>query len=92
MNGKVYNVGDSAENYTKRSLVEAIQALLGPSEVSFQSNRGNDLRDYRIDFSRIHSELGFQVARRVPDGIREVAQLVSSGLLTDPDDPKYINA
>ena len=92
MNGKVFNVGDSEENYTKRSLVEAIQSQLGPSEVTFRNSSGTDLRNYRIDFSRIRSELDFQVQNRVPDGIREVARLVQSGLLADPDSPRYINA
>lgn len=92
MDGKVYNVGDSAENYTKRSIVAAIAEQMDASKASFRDLPGQDLRNYRIDFSRIGRELGFRIEKRVPDGIREVARLVRSGLLADPDDPKYRNA
>jgi len=29
-----------------------------------------DPRDYRVDFSKIHSTFGFEITKRVPDGIR----------------------
>lgn len=92
MDGKVYNVGDSEENYTKRSLVEAILNWVPDAEVTYQEHTGGDPRNYRIDFTRISDELDFEVSRRVPDGIQEIHKLVRSGLLSDPDDPRYVNA
>ncbi len=92
MNRKVYNVGDSKENYTKRSLVEKIIRLVPNSEVTFKTSLGNDLRNYRIDFSRIREELDYRIGKRVPVGIAEIHKLVQSSILTDPDDLKYINA
>ena len=91
-NGKVFNVGDSEENYTKRSLVEEILKFTPNGEVEFQERAGTDPRNYRIDFSRIRAELGFEITRRVPDGIEEIHRLINMGLLPDPDHPKYVNA
>ena len=34
--------------------------------------RSEDPRDYKVGFERIASELGFEPAQRVPDGIREI--------------------
>ena len=91
-NGKVFNVGDSEENYTKRSLVEEILKFTPNGEVEFQERAGTDPRNYRIDFSRIRAELGFEITRRVPDGVEEIHRLIHMGLLPDPDHPKYVNA
>lgn len=92
MDGKVYNVGDSEENYTKRKLVEEILQFTPEAEVEFRESSGNDPRNYRIDFSRIQQELDYKITRKVPDGIAEINKLILSGILTDPDDPKYVNA
>lgn len=92
MDGKVYNVGDSEENYTKRKLVEEIVRLVPEAEVAFKTGSGNDPRNYRIDFSRIRAELDYRIGKRVPDGIAEIHKLVQSGILSDPDDAKYVNA
>ena len=43
------------------------------------------------DFSKIRDAGGFQITRRVPDGVREVRALIRSGLLSDPRAPIYSN-
>lgn len=92
MNGKVYNVGDSEQNYTKRQLVEEIMKLVPNAEVEFKVNSGNDPRNYRIDFSRIRRELDYKITRRIPDGVAEIHKLIKSGIVADPDSPRYVNA
>lgn len=92
MDGMVFNVGDSKENYTKRALVEAILEQLPDAYVEFRKGSNEDPRNYRIDFSRIKKVLKFKITHKIPDGITEVRKLIESGLIADPDDEKYTNA
>lgn len=87
---EVYNVGDTSENYTKKMVVDEIVSQLPGSRVQYVKKE-EDPRDYRVDFTRIRSELGFEITTRVPDGIREIRALLDSGLLSDPFDGIYRN-
>lgn len=89
--GRVFNVGDSAENYTKEAIVAAIRQHVDTGQVNYGPGDGGDLRNYRVDFSRIQSELGFRARYRLGDGVAALHRLVRSGLLTDPDSPLYRN-
>jgi nucleoside-diphosphate-sugar epimerase len=88
--GKVFNLGDSAENYRKLDLVELLRARIPEANVSFV-HRDEDPRDYRVSFGKIGSTLGYSVTMRVPDGIDEVSALVASGAVADPYSPVYRN-
>jgi nucleoside-diphosphate-sugar epimerase len=68
---RVFNVGHSDENYTKKHLVEHITKRLGRGDVNYV-RRDEDPRDYRVSFARIRDELGYAPEMRVPDGIDEV--------------------
>jgi nucleoside-diphosphate-sugar epimerase len=78
--GRVFNVGDTRENYRKLDLVEMIGRRVAGGEVEFVS-RAEDPRDYRVSFERIRAELGFTVTRHVADGIDEIAAAIESGAL-----------
>lgn len=91
MSGKIYNVGDSAENYTKKTIVEEILKQAPQGQVSYGNSASDDVRNYRVNFDRIATELNFSITRRVPDGIRELNRLIRSGILSDPDHPTYRN-
>lgn len=88
--GRVFNVGESSENYRKLDLVELITSHLGRGEVSYV-HRDEDPRDYKVSFDRIRNEVGFVPERRVPDGIAEVSAALDSGSFEDPFDPRYRN-
>ena len=87
---EVFNVGDTDENYRKLDLVEILQSRVPDADVSFV-HRYEDPRDYRVNFDKIAERLGFAVERRVPDGIDEVAGLLSEGAFADPYAPEYRN-
>jgi nucleoside-diphosphate-sugar epimerase len=87
---QVFNVGDTSENYQKRMLAEELRALVPGARIEFVEKQ-EDPRDYRVDFSRIRGQLGFEITRRVPQGIREVHAALVSGILSDPDSPRYRN-
>jgi nucleoside-diphosphate-sugar epimerase len=86
----VFNVGATNQNFQKQQLVEMIRPL-APSATVEYVHRDEDPRDYRVSFARIQSRLGFQTRRSVPDGIREVAELLRNGVVRDFRSPEYRN-
>ena len=88
--GRVFNVGDSEENYRKRDLAELIVSRLGRGDVSYV-HREEDPRDYRVSFARIREELGYVPAHRVSDGIDELIGALEERRFGDPFDARYEN-
>jgi nucleoside-diphosphate-sugar epimerase len=86
----VFNVGDTKENYSKRMLMEEIQKQI-PDAKAIYVERTEDPRDYRVNCDKIKDELGFEITKKVPDGIREIAKLMQSGIITDPHSAKFRN-
>ena len=86
----VFNVGDTEENYQKQAIVDIIERQL--SEVNIEYiEKEEDPRDYRVDFSKISDRLGFEITLTVPDGVREINNIVNDGFILNPDDPRYYN-
>lgn len=90
VDGRVFNVGSSAENYRKLDIVNLVRERLPIGQVDFVKKL-EDPRDYRVSFERIARELGFVVTRRVPDGIREIAAAVQTGVFGDCGHPRFRN-
>ena len=88
--GRVFNVGATDQNFQKQQLVELIQPYAPDAKVEFV-RKTEDPRDYRVSFSRIAQELGFQLTRSVPQGIEEVARLVDEGVIDEFDHARYRN-
>ena len=88
--GAVFNVGHSDENYRKLDLVEVITGALGRGEVEYVS-RNEDPRDYKVNFDKIHRELGFEPRMRVPDGVREMIAGLEAEEFGDPFAPIHSN-
>jgi len=86
----VFNVGSTAQNHTKKQLVEMI-ARVAPDAIVRYVHRDEDPRDYRVSFDRIEKTLGYKTTRDVTAGIGEVAGLVRSRVLEDFDAPAYKN-
>lgn len=89
--GTVFNVGDSAENYTKSDIIAAIRQHVSGGEVLLDAGDGGDRRNYRVDFSRIQQRLGYRAAHRLADGVASLHRLIAAGLLSDPDSTLYRN-
>lgn len=89
--GQVFNVGSTAENYRKQDLLELIRLEVGDDVVVERVHVDEDPRDYRVSFDRIRDRLGFQPTRTVPDGVREVLQAVTGGVVADFADSRHRN-
>lgn len=87
---RVFNVGDSHENYTKKMIVNELLRQVPEGRVRYVQKE-EDPRDYRVRFDRIRNELGFEISRTVPEGIREVLTAVRFGILSNADDQRYYN-
>jgi nucleoside-diphosphate-sugar epimerase len=90
VDGEVFNVGRSQENYRKLELVNAIRECIATGTVAYV-HRDEDPRDYRVSFEKIARELDFETTVTVPDGIREVLGALSGGEFPDPFDNVYRN-
>lgn len=89
--GQVFNVGDTTQNYQKGQLVELICAQIGDEVEIEHVHKEEDPRDYRGSFEKIKQELSFHITRTVEDGIREIIDAISQGVITDFDNPCYRN-
>lgn len=89
---RVFNVGDSEENYSKEMIVNVIQRRVRGGHADYVESADPDPRNYKVDFSRIARNLRFRISLRVPDGVEEVLHLVKAGAMENPYDPIYVNA
>lgn len=87
---KVFNVGNTMENYSKKMIIEEILKLLPNAKFKYVPKE-EDPRDYKVSFSKIKKILDFQTTKNVPQGIREIITILQSGLLSDPYSDKYRN-
>jgi nucleoside-diphosphate-sugar epimerase len=88
---EVFNVGETSENYTKQMIVEEIRKQIPAASVKYVK-KNEDPRDYRVDFSKIKRVLGFGVTKRVPDGVREVREIIQHGVIAEPGNRRYYNS
>lgn len=87
---EVFGVGDTQENYQKKTLVERIGKRCTGAPVKFVP-RTEDPRDYRVDFSKIHKDLGFKVTRRLDSTIEEIVGGIRQNLWQDPYAKRHAN-
>ncbi len=88
--GQVFNVGATDQNFQKQQVVGLIRPYAPDAVVEFV-HKTEDPRDYRVSFSRISEQLGFQTTRTVTDGIAEVASLVRQNVINDFENRSYRN-
>ena len=71
----VFNVGFVGENYQKIKIAETV----------------TDLRDYQVDFTKLEKYLGLKNIFTVEDGVKEVVDMLSLGIIEDPYQDIYYN-
>tara|TARA_Y100001958_G_C21223643_1_gene548994 strand:+ start:67 stop:1038 length:972 start_codon:yes stop_codon:yes gene_type:complete len=86
---EVFGVGDTSENYQKGTIIREINKLV-KGDIKYVA-KDEDPRDYRVDFSKIKNNLGFEISKRVPDGILEIKKIVESGIISDCYSDKFKN-
>jgi len=86
----VFNVGDTAENYTKKMIVDELLQLFPDTSVKYVEKK-EDPRDYRANHDKIKKELGFKITKTVPQGMKEIKDVLELGIITDPEAQNYYN-
>jgi len=74
-NYEVFNVGGDNNNYTKKQIVDKILEYLPSGKVSF-TNKSQDPRNYKVNFSKIENLLNFKISYSVNDGIEEIIEFL----------------
>ena len=88
---QVYNVGSNEQNYTIDQVGQRVHQHVVAAELKYIQNSG-DSRNYRVDFSKIRNQLGFQPRLSMDDGIQQVLEAIASGQVVDFREPKHSNA
>lgn len=86
----VFNVGDTEENYQKKMIADIVLKMVPNARIKYVYKE-EDPRDYRVDFSKIQKNLNYKITKKVPDGLKEINAIISSGIISDPDAPRYRN-
>ena len=73
---KVFNAGSDKNNFTKEGIVNLIKKRIPDVNVLFKKD-GIDKRDYRVSFSRLEDELGFNAKYNVDYGINEILNILN---------------
>jgi nucleoside-diphosphate-sugar epimerase len=90
VDGQVFNVGSTAQNYRKQDLVDMLTSRIPDVEVEYV-RKEEDPRDYRVSFEKVKDILGFVPTRSVEDGVAEITQMINVGAISDFDNAAYRN-
>jgi len=83
---QAFNVGHTKENYRIREVAEQVAEVVPNCELSFAAGASADLRNYRVDFSKIEAKLpGFKAAWTLRKGIEELYEAYRAAGLTRED-------
>lgn len=85
--GEVFNVGSNAMNVQILNLAFRVRDMIPPTEV-IPVPSDPDLRNYNVNFDKIHRVLGFKAEHAIEDGVTEVLHALRTGAL-DPDDRRW---
>lgn len=86
----VFNIGDTAENYTKKMIATELLRQIPTAQIEYVYKE-DDPRDYRVSFEKAKNVLGFNISKTVPQGIAEIKEVITQGIIADPEEQKYYN-
>ncbi len=79
---EAFNVGGNAENYQVRDVARIVEEVVDGSRIALADTAGPDLRNYRVDCTKIIERLGFEQRWTVRDGVTELAREMRAAGLT----------
>jgi nucleoside-diphosphate-sugar epimerase len=83
---EAFNVGRPADNVQVRDIAEMVRASVAGSEVSFAEGAGPDLRNYKVDFSKLYATFpDLDLKWTVREGVNELVGAYSRFDLTYED-------
>ena len=83
---EAFNVGRTEDNVQVRDIAEMVRDIVPGSELTVAANAGPDLRDYRVDFSKLSDVFpDLKMRWRVRDGVAELLRSYTTYGLTYED-------
>ena len=80
--GEIFNVGSNEQNYKMDDLAnQIVDSIEKPCDIDFQET--NDHRSYFATFEKIENTLGFKTDYGIKEGIREIYQGLTDGVISD---------
>jgi translation initiation factor 2 alpha subunit (eIF-2alpha) len=86
---EIFNVGDARLNHTLADVADLIRDVIPKVRVEYVDNF--DQRNYRVNFDKILTRVGFQARYTLRDGVREIAKALDERLITNYKDLRYHN-
>jgi hypothetical protein len=83
-------VGDTKENYTKKMILDELLKYFPNARITRVETK-EDPRDYRVNFDKIKTHLGFKISKTIPDGIDEIKRVLQWGVIKNPEEQRYYN-
>jgi len=74
---EIFNAGGDVNNATKQMIVDFILEKIPDGKVRYQKH-GSDPRNYRVNFKKIKTVLGFEPKYTIQDGINELINAINS--------------
>ena len=82
---EVFNAGGNSNNATKEMIVELILKKIPEGKIKYQAH-GNDPRNYRVNFEKVKSVLGFEPVHTIDDGIIEIISAIENNIFGKIDE------
>ena len=86
----VFNIGFQGENHQKIQIAEAVKKYVPDVKIEL-TDKGTDVRDYKVDFSKFKSYLGLSQKFTGEDGVKGVIDMLDRNIINDPSEKKYYN-
>jgi len=84
IHNQAFNVGRVGENYRVRDIANLVAEVVPDCAVAFADGASADIRDYRVDFTKIHSQLpGYAPSWTLRRGIEQLYAAYRDGGMTD---------
>ncbi|MEE2745388.1 MAG: NAD(P)-dependent oxidoreductase, partial [Pseudomonadota bacterium] len=86
---QVFNAGGDLNNYTKRMIVNVILKYIPSGLITYRS-QGQDPRNYKVNFSKMRDNLGFEPMYSIEEGVSELLSKLKDGFYDEVDkDQKF---
>jgi nucleoside-diphosphate-sugar epimerase len=89
VSGEVFNVGDNRLNHTLAEVATVIQRVFPGTRVEHVEN--SDRRNYRVDFTKVETRVGFRCRYDLEDGVRQIKAAFDSYRIDNYKDRRFSN-
>jgi len=81
---EVFNAGGDINNATKQMILDMIQNKIPDGKIKYQDH-GSDPRNYRVNFNKVKTVLGFEPKYTIQDGINELVEAIDNHVFDHVD-------